>query len=163
MFETTDIRTNIIKKSEEGMADFMCWHCICWCPGTYRWQDISRHCDDQVWVHQKLVLNGLTYWGFHTNGPTFCRQHFQRLFFLNEKCCILIQISLKCVSKGANDSKSVMVQIMAWHWTGKKPFIWTNDGLLHWCITASLGLNESTHLPLMPHICVSELGQRWFR
>ena len=27
----------------------------------------------------------------------------------------------------------------------------------------SLGCNQLTHLPLVPHICVSELGQDWFR
>ena len=31
----------------------------------------------------------------------------------------------------------------------------------HWHIYESL--NELTHLPLVPHICVSESGQHWFR
>ena len=31
---------------------------------------------------------------------------------------------------------------MAWRRPGDKPFIWTNDGLVYWRISASLGLNE---------------------
>ena len=41
--------------------------------------------------------------------------------FLNENCCILIQISLKFVYKVPNDKKSVMIQIMPWCWTGDMP------------------------------------------
>ena len=41
--------------------------------------------------------------------------------FLNEKCCISIQISLKFVPKGSIDNKSVLVQVKAWRWTSDKP------------------------------------------
>ena len=37
------------------------------------------------------------------------------------KFCILIQIPLEFVSKGPIDSKSVLVQVMAWRQTGTKP------------------------------------------
>ena len=37
----------------------------------------------------------------------------------------------------------------------RQAIIWTNDGLVYLCIYASLGLNESTHLHLVPHISVS--------
>ena len=40
---------------------------------------------------------------------------------MNEKFYILIQISLKFVPMGPTDNKSVLVQVMAWRWTGKKP------------------------------------------
>ena len=41
--------------------------------------------------------------------------------FMNEKVCILIWISLKFVPKGSIGNKSVLVQVMAWRWTGDKP------------------------------------------
>ena len=40
---------------------------------------------------------------------------------MNEKCSILIQISLKFVPKGSIDNKLVWIQVMAWHRTGEKP------------------------------------------
>ena len=40
--------------------------------------------------------------------------------FLNEKFCILILIPLMFVSKGPNDNKSALVQLMARHRTGDK-------------------------------------------
>ena len=41
--------------------------------------------------------------------------------FVNENCCILIKISLKCVRKGPIDNNPALVQIMAWHLSGDKP------------------------------------------
>ena len=41
--------------------------------------------------------------------------------FLNDNCCILIQILLNYVPKGPVDNKPALVQIMAWHWMGNKP------------------------------------------
>ena len=40
---------------------------------------------------------------------------------MNEKFCILIQISLKFVPKGLIDNKTALVQVMAWCQTGDKP------------------------------------------
>ena len=45
-----------------------------------------------------------------------------KCIFMNEKFCILIQIPLKCVSKGPIGNDSVLVQVMAWHQIGDKPF-----------------------------------------
>ena len=44
-----------------------------------------------------------------------------KCIFLNEKDCLLIKISLKCVPKGPIDNMPVLVQLMAWHWLGDKP------------------------------------------
>ena len=44
-----------------------------------------------------------------------------RCIFVNEKFCILIQISLKFVPKGQIDYKSALFQVMAWRRTGDKP------------------------------------------
>ena len=45
-----------------------------------------------------------------------------RCIFVNEKFCILIQISLKFVPKGPIDNNSVLVQVMASRRSGDKPF-----------------------------------------
>ena len=37
-----------------------------------------------------------------------------KCIFVSEKFCILIRISLNCVSKGPIDTKSALVQVMAW-------------------------------------------------
>ena len=44
-----------------------------------------------------------------------------RHIFVNEKFRILIQISLKFVSKDPMDNKTALVQVMAWRWTCEKP------------------------------------------
>ena len=44
-----------------------------------------------------------------------------KCIFMNEKFCILIQISLKFVPKGPIDNKSALIQVMAWRRTGDKP------------------------------------------
>ena len=42
-------------------------------------------------------------------------------FFINEKFCILIRISRKCVPKGLIDNKPALVQVMACRLFGAKP------------------------------------------
>ena len=55
------------------------------------------------------------------NGWHFAEDILERIF-LNENDCILNEISLICLSKSAVGSKSVLVQLMAWHLTDFKPF-----------------------------------------
>ena len=43
--------------------------------------------------------------------------------FMNEKFCILIQISMKFVPKGLIDNKRALVQVIAWHQTSNKPLL----------------------------------------
>ena len=43
-----------------------------------------------------------------------------KCIFLNEKCCILIKISLKFFPKGPIDNNPALVQIMAWRRIGDK-------------------------------------------
>ena len=64
-----------------------------------------------------LTLNTLR---LRQNGHHFADNIF-KCISMNEKFCILIRISLKFVPKGSIDIKSVLVQVMAWHWTGNKP------------------------------------------
>ena len=54
------------------------------------------------------------------NGCHFGDNIFNCIF-MNEKLCTFIGISLKCVSKGPINSKSALVQVMAWCPTGNKP------------------------------------------
>ena len=42
--------------------------------------------------------------------------------FLNENDRIPIPISLKFVSRSPIDNTQALVQVMAWHWIGDKPF-----------------------------------------
>ena len=44
-----------------------------------------------------------------------------KCIFLNESDKILIQISLKLVSRSPIDNKPALVQVMVWRWTGDKP------------------------------------------
>ena len=44
-----------------------------------------------------------------------------KCIFMNEKFCISIPISLKCVPEGLFDNKSATVQVMTWRLTGEKP------------------------------------------
>ena len=45
-----------------------------------------------------------------------------KCIFLNENDRIRIETSLKFVPRGSIDSKSALVQVMAWRRTGDKPF-----------------------------------------
>ena len=54
------------------------------------------------------------------NGRHFA-DDISKCIFMNEKFCILIQISLKFVPKGPIDNKSALIQVMAWRRTGDKP------------------------------------------
>ena len=66
---------------------------------------------------------------------------------MNEKLCILIRISLKCVHKGPIDNKSSLVQVMAW--SDKATSYSMNQcwpsSLTHIC-TGGDELNESAEL-----------------
>ena len=44
-----------------------------------------------------------------------------KCIFMNEKFCILIQVSLKFIPKGQIDNNSALFQAMAWRRTGDKP------------------------------------------
>ena len=66
---------------------------------------------------------------------------FKRIF-LNKSTWISNTIWLKFAPKGPIENNTALVQKMAWHRTGDKPFIWTNDGQGWWCIDESLSLNE---------------------
>ena len=60
-----------------------------------------------------------------------------KCIFINENCCISIQISLKFVLKGPIDHKSALVQVMAWCQTASKHYLnqcWPNS-LTHICST----------------------------
>ena len=54
------------------------------------------------------------------NGSHFTHDLF-KCIFLNEKCCILSQLSLTFVPKGPVDNKRALVQVMAWRRIGDKP------------------------------------------
>ena len=49
------------------------------------------------------------------------RDDFSKCFFMNENCCIPIQISVKFVPKGSIDNMPALVEKMAWRILGDKP------------------------------------------
>ena len=69
---------------------------------------------------------------------------------------------MKFVPKGPNDNKAALDQVMAWQQTGNKPLPEPVLTQFTDAYMKALGGDELTHLQL-PHICVSELGQYWFR
>ena len=55
------------------------------------------------------------------DGRHFADDIFKRIF-PNENVWISIDISLKFIPKGPIDNIPAMVQVMAWCWSGDKPF-----------------------------------------
>ena len=55
------------------------------------------------------------------NGDHLADEIFKHIF-LNENVRFSIKIALKFVPNGPIDNKSALVQVMAWHLTGDKPF-----------------------------------------
>ena len=62
----------------------------------------------------------LTHLPLDKRAAIFADNMFECIF-MNEKFCISIQISLKCVPEGPFDNKSAMVQVTTWRLTGEKP------------------------------------------
>ena len=75
------------------------------------------------------------------NGHHFA-EYILKLVFLDKKCYILIEISLKFVPKGQINNKPALVQMMAWCQTGTKPLSELTIVLFTDVIHASLGLHE---------------------
>ena len=134
-------------------------------------------------------LNGIHQYLLNTLRPRQNRCHFTanvfKCNFLNEIVWIPIKISLKFVPKGPINNNPALVQIMAWHQTGNNkplPEPMMLSSLTHICLTRPQWVNHyhinqfvtlafatpttENYLnssPLVLHICVSELGQNWFR
>ena len=70
------------------------------------------------------------------NGPHFAEDMF-KCIFLNENVWILIEISLKFVSKGSINNNPALFQIMAWRHLGNKPLskAMMVSSLTHICVT----------------------------
>ena len=66
------------------------------------------------------IRRALTYLPLDKMAAILADDNFNCIFF-NEKCFVSLRISLKLVSKGPIDNKSVFVQVMAWRQTGDKP------------------------------------------
>ena len=79
-----------------------------------------------------------------------------KCIFLNEKFCILIQMSLKFVPLGPIDNKAALVQVIAWRRTVENPlpeptFTWFTDAYMQhsgrWVLTENI--YGDTKLPQM--------------
>ena len=99
-------------------------------------------------VTQNSVITGLNFiMPINTLRPRQNGHHFPddifKCIFLNENVWIMIKNSLKFVPKGPISNIPALVQIMAWHRPGNKPFL-TQCWLVYRRIYASVGLNELT-------------------
>ena len=88
------------------------------CPTCQRSLNSFRHVSE----HGHPCVNMKSF--YNSSPPTQNGHHFTDdvyiCIFMDEKFCILIQISLKFVPKGSNANKSVLVQVMPWRWKGDK-------------------------------------------
>ena len=89
------------------------------------------------------------------NGRHFAGNIF-RCIFVNEKFCILIQISLKFVPKWQYVSIGLGNGLAP---NRRQAITWTNDDLVHWCIYVALGGDELTHCSLGD---LDEISEMWF-
>ena len=80
-----------------------------------------------------------------TKWLAFCQWHFQRYFIKRKFFYLNYNFTELFFPRGPNDNNSVMW--MGWQQPGNKP----------------LHRPMLTHLPLVLHICISELGHHWFR
>ena len=80
----------------------------------------------------RMKCLSLTTSGVNTHRPRQNGCHFLddifKCIFLNENVLISIKISLKFVPVVWINNIPVLVQIMAWHPTGRQAIIWTNEG-----------------------------------
>ena len=72
------------------------------------------------------------------SGRLFADDIF-RCIFVNEKFCILVEISLKFIPKGPIDNNPALVQIMAWRRTSDKPL--SEPRLARFCGTRGRWVN----------------------
>ena len=89
-------------------------------------------------------------------------QHFTDIFkhiFFNVNVWISINISLKFVPKGPINNIPTLVQIMAWHHPGDKPF----SLLTHLCITRHMSVTwDQSMYDLLDKIAAKYIGWRLF-
>ena len=69
-----------------------------------------------------------------------------KLIFLHEICCILNKLSLTFMHRFPINSKPALVKIKDWSRNRWRAIIWTNDGLVHWRILGSIGLDGLTSI-----------------
>ena len=67
------------------------------------------------------------------NGRHFTNDIF-RSIFVDDKSCILIKISLKCVPKGVIDNNTSISLVNGLVPNRRQAIIWTNTGPIHWRI-----------------------------
>ena len=78
------------------------------------------------------------------NGRHFADDSFKGIF-INEKCFISIQISLKFVPEGLIDNKAALVQVIAWPQDRHQAITWTIADPVYRRIHAALGGDELKH------------------
>ena len=64
----------------------------------------------------------LTHLPLDKMATTLADDHFQCIFYEHDSFFILLRISLKVVPRSLINNNLALVQVMAWHQTGDKPF-----------------------------------------
>ena len=102
---------------------------------TIAWMNVGVYKIKGTGAIWKLALPGGGVMCFDTFKPRQDGRHFPggifKCFFMNEKFCILIKISLKCVPNGPIDNKWALVHVMACRRSGSKLIIGTNADPVH--------------------------------
>ena len=84
--------------------------------GFTTWDKSRKHRQNTCTPDRKMHLKmPFAKWWYHFANDIL------KCIFSVWKCCILIEILLKCVLKGPVNSKSVLVHLMVWHQTAAKP------------------------------------------
>ena len=84
-------------------------------------EEINTVMIDPCCIDGDLLITFLTHLPLDKMAAILADDRF-KCIFLNENDRILNQISLKCVPRSPIDNKPALVQVMAWHPTGNKPF-----------------------------------------
>ena len=121
----TKTLTQNTKNEEKKEMSHGCWSKgPCYVSSSLWWdlRNLASSCQAQIML--SLIYNAwiplLNTWKLRQNGRHSADDIF-KCIFLNENCCILIEISLKFVLKGPIENKPSLVQIMACRRTGDKP------------------------------------------
>ena len=115
-----------------------------WCHKKCPWPYLIHNRSSEIALLKSLPhhlprTNKLTYWGRDKFAP-FCRQHFQ-MHFLEWKCMSFALNLPEVCSLGSNWQYSSIGSDNGLAPTRWQVIIWTNGGLVHWRIYASLSLN----------------------
>ena len=135
------------------------WYLAIMVQMIYIWEHTRRVV--ALWYSWLIVVH-LAHYGRGRMAAFFCSQHF-KIHFRVFKWLYLTHSLLAFVPKGQINNKSALVPIRLLSKCGE---VIENTNIFH---ALSLKYNSFTGViplnnpPLLPHVCVGELGPHWFR